>query len=199
MTTDKLAWQGRVLSVQPRIRLLRSFDERSHSYLGYVLQIDGVIGDEERMFTVGIGKAAQAKHAFRSGNHVSGVCTPAGDPRKEPAEFYKASKLMLLSPGSLPDQAPPPWQGVPPSVDEYRQHGHRRLSARTYTSKCNLCIWGCRMTVEIMVDHWNPSQRRYRTETFCYGPKNCPVYKSGPKRTVPGRRGMVWVEEDLVD
>ena len=97
MTTDKLAWQGRVVSVQPRIRLLRSFDERSHSYLGYVLQIDGVIGGEERTFTVGVGKAAQAKHAFQNGNQVSGVCVPAGDPRKEPAEFYKVSRLKLLS------------------------------------------------------------------------------------------------------
>ena len=32
----------------PRIRLLRSSDERSHGYLGYVLQFDGMVGDEER-------------------------------------------------------------------------------------------------------------------------------------------------------
>ncbi|MFH1355940.1 MAG: hypothetical protein ABII18_02305 [bacterium] len=35
MTTVKIPWQGRVISAQPRIRLLRSFDESSHSYLGY--------------------------------------------------------------------------------------------------------------------------------------------------------------------
>ena len=96
-------------------------------------------------------------------------------------------------------KAPPPWQGVAPDLDEYRQRGHRRLSARTYASKCLSCIWGCRMAVEIIVDHWNPSQRRYRSETFCYGPKSCPFYKAGPQRTVPGRKGMVWVEEDWVD
>jgi hypothetical protein len=32
---DKIAWQGVLLSVQPRIRLTRSFDQRSHTYLGY--------------------------------------------------------------------------------------------------------------------------------------------------------------------
>ena len=199
MTADKLAWQGRVVSVQPRIRLWRSFDERSHSYLGYVLRIDGVIGNEERMFTVGVGKSVQTKHAFRYGDQVAGVCQPAADPNMEPAEFYKVSRLKLLNRNSTLDETPPPWLGVVPAMDEYRQRGHRRLSARTYASKCIPCIWGCRMAVEIIVDHWNPSQRRYRSETFCYGPKSCPFYKAGPQRTVPGRKDMVWVEEDWVD
>ena len=46
---------------------------------------------------------------------------------------------------------------------------------------------------------WNPSKRRYRTETFCYGPFSCPVYESGPVRKVPGRHGMTYTEEDWVD
>jgi hypothetical protein len=33
----KVLWSGKVISVQPRIRLMRSFDQRSHSYLGYTL------------------------------------------------------------------------------------------------------------------------------------------------------------------
>lgn len=33
----KVAWQGMLTSVQPRIRMLRSFDQRSHAYLGYAL------------------------------------------------------------------------------------------------------------------------------------------------------------------
>ena len=55
------------------------------------------------------------------------------------------------------------------------------------------------MAVEIVVDHWNPSVRRYRSETFCYGPKSCPLYKAGPTRKVPGRQGMTWEEADWVD
>ena len=51
----KLDWQGTLLSIQPRIRLTRSFDQRSHSYLGYSLRIQGIIGDDEREFLVGIG------------------------------------------------------------------------------------------------------------------------------------------------
>lgn len=55
------------------------------------------------------------------------------------------------------------------------------------------------MAVEIVVDHWNPERRKYRVETFCYGPLSCPEYRAGPKRTVPGRNGMKHVEEDWVD
>jgi hypothetical protein len=53
--------------------------------------------------------------------------------------------------------------------------------------------------IRLIIDQWNPSQRRYRFETFCYGPKSCPLYRAGPTRKVPGRRGMVWEEEDWVD
>ena len=38
---EKIAWQGVLLSVQPRIRLTRSFDQRSHTYLGYALKEAG--------------------------------------------------------------------------------------------------------------------------------------------------------------
>ena len=64
--SEKTDWQGTLISIQPRIRLLRSFDQRSHSYLGYALRIQGTIGDDDREFTVGIGKAAQVKHQFRA-------------------------------------------------------------------------------------------------------------------------------------
>jgi len=55
------------------------------------------------------------------------------------------------------------------------------------------------MAVEMIIDHWNPSNRRYRTETFCYGPLSYRLYKAGPCRKVPGRKGMSWTEEDWVD
>jgi hypothetical protein len=60
-------------------------------------------------------------------------------------------------------------------------------------------MWGCKMPVEMIIDHWNPSHKRYRSETFCYGPKSCSLYRAGRIRTVPGRKGMVWEEEDWVD
>jgi len=196
---EKVVWSGRVVAVQPRIRLMRSFDERSHSYLGYVLRLEGTIADEPGEFLIAIGKAAQAKHRFRVGMEVSGLAVPVPDLRLETAGFYKASGLKILKDAEGDPRPGPPFHGVPPDLETYRSRGHHRLAAKTYDSKCLTCIWGCRMPVEMIVDHWNPSKKRYRFETFCYGPKSCTLYKAGPKRKVPGRKGMSYTEEDWVD
>jgi hypothetical protein len=196
---EKINWQGSLLAIQPRIRLTRSFDQRSHSYLGYALRIQGTVGDEEREFTVGIGQAAQTKHKFQAGDVLSGRAEPVADPRMEPVEFYKASGLKIIERAGEDVPSPPPWLGVPPELPVYRERGHRRLDAKTYTARCSTCIWGCRMPVEMIIDQWNPSQKKYRFETFCYGPKSCSLYRPGPTRKVPGRRGMSWEEEDWVD
>ena len=196
---DKLSWRGRLVSVQPRIRLTRSFDQRSHSYLGYVLTVEGIIGDEQRQFTVAIGKGAQAKHGLKVGDVVSGQCESVEDERLETAGYYKVSRLKVVERGTEQKDSAAPWLGVAPQLEVYRARGHRRLDARTYEGPCSRCIWGCRMAVEMIIDQWNPSKRRYRFETFCYGPKSCRLYKAGPTRKVPGRKGMSWEEEDWVD
>ena len=195
----KTPWSGKVISVQPRIRLLRSFDQRSHSYLGYVFHIRGIIGETENIFIIGIGKGAQQKVQFRVGDIVSGKSEGIPDARTEVAEYYKTSELRLIKREAESGDSPPPWHGSPPELEIYRQRGHRRLDARTYDGKCVTCIWGCRMPVEMIIDQWNPSKKRYRLETFCYGPKSCSLYKAGPTRKVPGRKGMTWEEEDWVD
>lgn len=81
--------------MQPRIRLCRSFDERSHTYLGYALRVRGSIGGEAREFLVGVGEGAHAKHRFRAGDTVAGVALPVADPRLETVEFYKVSDLRV--------------------------------------------------------------------------------------------------------
>jgi len=55
----ELEWQGEVAAIQPRIRLMRSFDQRSHGYLGYVLHIRGNLGHENRESIVAIGKGSR--------------------------------------------------------------------------------------------------------------------------------------------
>jgi len=196
---DKISWSGKVVSIQPRIRLMRSFDQRAHSYLGYTLTIEGVVGEEERTFVVGIGKGTQVRHQFQAGDLISGRSEGVQDSRTEVAEYYKTSEIRVAERRTEAYGLPPPWRGTPPELEVYRQRGHRRLDPRTYDSKCSACIWGCRMPVEMTIDHWNPSKKRYRSETFCYGPKSCSFYKRGPTRKVPGRQGMIWEEEDWVD
>jgi hypothetical protein len=91
----KIPWKGELISVQPRIRLSRSFDQRSHTYLGYALRLRGTIGSEAREFLIGVGGGAHAKHQFRVGDTVSGNALPVADPRLETVEFYKISNLRV--------------------------------------------------------------------------------------------------------
>ena len=198
-TGGKIIWSGRIISVQPRIRLMRSFDQRNHNYLGYVLQVQGVIEGQERILCIGIGKAAQAKHQFQAGDLASGKSEVVSDVRTEVAGYYKTSELRLFKKTEESAVPPPPWHGPPPDLEIYRQRGHRRLNPRTYEEKCGTCIWGCRMPVEMTIDQWNSSKKKYRFETFCFGPKSCILYKAGPTRKVPGRKRMMWEEEDWVD
>ena len=195
----KAAWSGRVVAVQPRIRLTRSFDERYHSYVGYVLRIDGTCGGQAGAFLIAVGEGAHEKHQFQVGMESQGQSAPVDDPRKETAGFYKTSGIKVVKDAKGEAPAGPPFLGVPLNLETYRARGHRRLDARTYAVKCTTCIWGCRMPVEMIIDQWNPSQKQYRFETFCYGPKSCLYYRPGPARKVPGRKGMSYTEEDWVD
>lgn len=195
----KVPWSGRIVAVQPRIRLQRSFDIRSHSYHGYVLRIDGICGGAARDFLIAVGEGAHAKHRFMVGMLVSGLSVAIEDPTREIAEFYKTSGIKVVE--NIEESTPtgPPFHGLPPDLETYRRRGHRRLDVRTFESKCTTCIWGCLMPVEMIIDQWNPSKVRNRFETFCYGPKNCSLYHAGPARKVPGRKGLSYTEEDWVD
>jgi len=196
---DKVTWSGRIVAVQPRIRLTRSFDQRSHSYLGFVLRVDGICGGEAGEFLIAVGEGAHEKHRLQAGIEVKGQSAAVDDPRKETAVLYKTSGLKVVKAAQGEVPSGPPFLGVPPDLGTYRSRGHRRMDARTYDAKCTTCIWGCRMPVELIIDHWNPSRKQYRFETFCYGPKSCPFYRPGPARKVPGRKGMSYTEEDWVD
>lgn len=195
---SKVAWSGRLLGVQPRIDLTRSFDQRYHSYLGYLLRVEGEVDGALRSFTVRIGPGTQAKHAFRAGDRVSGAAHPAADPENEAADFLRTSAIKLDR-KERPITKPPPWIGVPPALSVYRERGHRRLDARTFETSCLACQWGCRMAVTLIVDQWRPEVVRRRFEAFCYGPKSCPRYRAGPARKAPGRGGISYTEEDWID
>jgi len=157
------------------------------------------VDGHEGVFSVGIGPAAQAKHEFQVGDEVEGLAVAVADPRTEAVGFYKASGLRVIARGEEFAPSGPPWNGLPPDLPTYRTRGHRRLAARTYEARCSTCIWGCRMPVEMIIDQWKPGVKRYRYETFCYGPRSCRLYAAGATRKVPGRRGMTWEEEDWID
>lgn len=70
---EKTAWSGRVVAVQPRIRLMRSFDQGSHGRLGYVFRIEGTCGGQTRQVLVAVGEGAHEKHRFHAGMELHGL------------------------------------------------------------------------------------------------------------------------------
>jgi hypothetical protein len=190
--TAAVTFSGRVAAVKPRIGLRRSFDQVWHTYRGYVL----VLEDGTR---VAVGPAAHAKYRFRIGDVVEGSGAPVPEPRTEWAELYKVRRLRLLSRGpDAEDRPADPEGGLAPSLEEYQGRGHRRLDPRTYERSCRRCPFGAAMSTEIILDQWNPDRKRWRVETHCYGPRDCPRYRAGRPRSVPGRKpGMVFVDDDM--
>ena len=59
------------------------------------------------------------------------------------------------------------------------------LDATVWRTKCLSCLWANKSRVEIEFDFNRPKAKRYRSETFCYGPKSCPRYAMGAPREVP--------------
>ena len=185
-------FQGLVVAVKPRIGLHRSFDQVWHSYHGYVLAL-------ENGPRIAVGQAAHAKHRFRIGDVIEGEGVPIPDPRADWAELYKVRRVKVLVRGpQTEERSADPDGGIAPTMEEYRTHGHRRLDPKTYERSCVRCPFGAVMATQIILDQWKPWKQKWRFETHCYGPRDCPRYRAGRPRTVPGReRGMVWVDDDV--
>ena len=56
------------------------------------------------------------------------------------------------------------------------------LDAKLYRKTCFTCMWANKSAVEIEYDFGRT--KRYRKETFCYGPKSCGLYDMGEPRPV---------------
>ena len=180
--------------------MVRSFDQvPTHQYQGYTLILDGEVdGVSRSQFKVAIGPKAHAQHQFRIGDNIRGVAISVAEPETEWADFYKVSGLQLLERTNPGDWPANPDGGIAPPLEQYREQGHFRLRRTTCETQCIQCPFGLTMPTQIILDHWNPSKVKWRFETHCYGPRDCPRYKAGPPYRVPGRKpGMIYVDDDV--
>ncbi len=197
---DKVKFEGKITVVKARIRLIRSFNEVSHAYLGYTLIMNAIVNRKQwNDLRVAVGQKTHEKHRFRIGDHISGETALIEKPKQEWADFYKVSGLKIINRGDPSGNRPADINGgIAPPLNVYREHGHLRLDPRTYELKCKQCPWGVVMATEIIIDHWNPSKKKWRYETHCYGTRDCPNYRPGKALTVPERKpGMVWIDDDF--
>jgi hypothetical protein len=182
----KIKWQGKIISIQPRTRVWRYvLDNRTHYYIGYNLFLDGYVEGRTRSFAVAISEKQQFDNLFRIGNTIKGTAWTKKYPEREYADFYRAGALKILKNDEAPvESGPPPWLIEPPALSTYERRGPRLLSLSLWKGKCFQCIWANMSNVEII---WNfdTGTKRYRFETFCYGPISCRFYKMGRPRSVP--------------
>jgi hypothetical protein len=93
--------------------------------------LEGELDNTNTTFSIGIGKAAQTKLQFKVNDVISGECIPVADPDLEPTEYYKVSKLKLITRSTTITNTSSPWELIPPELEVYRERGHRRLATRT--------------------------------------------------------------------
>jgi hypothetical protein len=179
-TETKQTFTGTITAVKARIRLLRSFDQISHAYLGYVLVLDGELdGQPVEELRIAVGPKAHETHQFRIGDRVSGMAVAVADAETEWGTHYKVSGLRILARGPAEQAAAAnPDGGIAPPLPEYRARGHRRLDAGTHAAKCGCCPFGLAMPTEITIDQWDP-------------PTSCGV--SRPTATAPGTALDTWL------
>ncbi len=189
---DKIKWQGAIQSVQPRTRVWRYVvDNRTHYHLGFNLWISGEAGGEQRDFVVAVSDKQHAKHQFRIGDVARGTAWPKKYEKREFADFYRAGALKVL-------ERPDPDADVAPPLAVYEERGARQLSKAVWKRKCMACYWANMANVEIQWD-FDRDIKKYRFETFCYGPKSCPRYRMGPARAVPYRNRGSALDDGMLD
>lgn len=172
------------MSVQPRTTVWRyKLDNRTHYHRGYNLFLDGKANGVKARFSVAISEKQQQKLVFRIGDEAKGTAWTKMYEVSDYADYYRAGGMKIIKKAKQDETVPPPYLMEPPDMATYERRGARMLSASSYKGKCFQCAWATMAAVEIEYD-WGVS-KKYRFESFCYGPKSCKLYKMGKPRSVP--------------
>ena len=183
---SKIEWQGVVVSIQPRTRVWRYVtDNRTHYHIGYNLFLEGSSVEGKSQFVVAISEKQQFSGMFRIGDVLRGTAWTKEYPEREFADYYRAGSMKRLKEAIVCNESnPPPWLMTHPDMKTYEDRGARMLSLSCWKTKCFQCVWANMANVEIQWD-FDKNIKKYRFESFCYGPKSCKFYKMGKARSVP--------------
>ncbi len=181
---EKIEWKGTIVSVQPRTTVWRyKLDNRTHYHRGYILFLSGKVNGIDILFSVAISEKQQQKLVFRIYDEAKGTAWTKMYDVSDYADYYRAGGLKITRKAEQAETTPPPYLIEPPDMATYEHRGARMLSIDSYKGKCFQCAWATMSAVEIEYD-WGKS-RKYRFESYCYGPKSCKLYKMGKPRAVP--------------
>lgn len=181
---SQVRWQGQIESVQCRAWVWRyKMDNRTHHHLGFNLFVKGEADGREGRFIVAVSDTQHTTLQFRIGDVFKGTAWPCIKAKHDIADYYRAGGLRaLFRAGKQTDSAGPPFTGSLPPIEEFQRRGARMLDAKLWRKQCFACMWANKSAVEI--EYKFGKVKRYRQETFCYGPRSCPLYDRGPPRQV---------------
>lgn len=183
--SNKIIWEGTIKSIQPRTRVWRYVtDNRTHYHIGYNLFLTGESEEGLTEFSVAISEKQQLKSNFQIGDKIQGTAWTKKYPEREFADYYRAGVMKTIEKNNDFVERICPWNGCLPGMDVYEYRGARMLSKSLWKGKCFTCYWASMSNVEIEWD-FDRSIKKYRFESFCYGPKSCQFYKIGKPRAVP--------------
>ena len=198
-SNSRIQWQGQILAVQVRAWVWRyRTDNRTHHHLGFNLWIEGEAAGESRKFIVAVSDAQHCKLKLRIGDVVKGTAWTCAKAKHDIADFYRAGGLKLISRRNTEtDRRPPPFLGTPPPIKVFETRGARMLDPQRWRKACMNCVWANKSAVEIEYNFGRV--KRYRKETFCYGPKSCPLYHMGEPRPVQYIDGYTSMDDGGLD
>jgi hypothetical protein len=183
--TGKVTWEGTVLSIQPRTRVWRYLiDNRTHHHLGYTFFLENTKNGTSIKFSVAVSEKQQQAGGYAIDDVLQGTAWTKAYPEREFADYYRAGAIKILGRNHERNELkPPPWIMPPLPMKTYEARGARQLHKNLWKTTCFQCVYAAMANVEIQ---WNfdKGTKKYRFETFCYGPKSCAYYKMGRPRSV---------------
>jgi hypothetical protein len=192
-------WQGRIESVQCRAWVWRyKMDNRTHHHLGSNLFVKGEAVGRNGRFIVAVSDIQHTKWQFRIGDVFQGTAWPCIKAKRDIADYYRAGRFKALSRADA--QADPgsrPFMGLLPPIEVFERRGPRMLDAKLWRKQCFACMWANKSAVEI--EYKFGDVKRYRKETFCYGPRSCPLYDKGPPRQVQYFDSLPSIDDGWMD
>jgi len=182
---SRIRWQGQIESIHCRAWVWRyKMDNRTHHHLGFNLFLKGDADGQAGRFIVAISDTQHTKLKFRIGDVFKGTAWPCVKAKHDIADYYRAGafKAMIRADEQTAPEGPP-FTGLLPPTEVFERRGARMLDLKLWRKQCSTCMWANRSAVEI--EYKFGKVKRYRKETFCYGPRSCTLYDVGPPREVP--------------
>jgi hypothetical protein len=181
---SRIRWQGRIEAVQCRAWIWRYITHnRTHHHLGFNLFVKGQAEEREGRFIVAVSDRQHAKQQFRIGGVIKGTAWPCVKAKHDISDYYRAGGFKTISRADEQSNPPtPPFTSLLPPLAVFERRGARMLDAKLWRKRCFTCMWANKSAVEIEYNFGKV--KRYRKETFCYGPRSCPRYDMGPPRPV---------------